>query len=146
MFGVFRILALALVVMPFFSVCAADMVVADQSEARDYALRVVYEHIGEQRQLSEIELMAVDQIVRIYQDVEAKLEQLPELQSPKQMPKIDGGVSGGASFNLLSKRLLGLRGEFYEYFLDKNFGTTDDPPALHLVSEKTEGEESKRDE
>lgn len=140
-----KILSLALLIALSFSAYAAAEV-SDLSEAHDYALKAVYGHIGEKRELNEAELAAVEQIVRIYQDIETKLQQLPEPQSSKEEPKVGDSSTNPNSFDILAGRLVSLRGEFYEYFLTKNFGTTNDIPTPAPVTDEIDTKGAKADE
>lgn len=141
-----KILSLAPLIALSFSAYAATTEVSDLSEAHDYALKAVYEHIGEKRELNKAELVAVEQIVRIYQDIEAKLQQLPKSQSLKEEPRVGDSATSPNSFDILAERLASLRGEFHEYFLTKNFGTTNDIPTPAPVTDETDTKGVKVDE
>lgn len=141
-----KILSLAPLIALSFSAYATTTEVSDLSEAHDYALKAVYEHIGEKRELNKAELAAVEQIVRIYQDIEAKLQQLPKSQSLKEEPRVGDSSTSPNSFDILAERLASLRGEFHEYFLTKNFGTTNDIPTPAPVTDETDTKGVKVDE
>lgn len=87
------------------------------TKARKYALNVVYAHIGEKRDLNDSELIAVEQISKLYQDMQIKLT-TKEAISPNNTKSSD--------FDGLANELVMLKSKLYEFFLDKNFGMTND--------------------
>lgn len=87
------------------------------TKAREYALNVVYAHIGEKRDLNDSELIAVEQISKLYQDMQVKTT-IKEENSPKYTESDD--------FEMLANELFMVKSKFYEFFLDKNFGMTND--------------------
>lgn len=87
------------------------------TKAREYALNVVYAYIGERRDLNNSELIAVEKISKLYQDTQIKLTE-KESTSPKNTE--NDNLEG------LASDLFTLKSQFYEFFLDKNFGMTND--------------------
>lgn len=117
-----NILLLSLIIFGF-QACFSYADTPQQTKAREYALTTVYERLGEKRELSESELAVVEQIEQIYQSTQEEMTKKSAEQNQKTDPE---KTTTNASFDVLAKRFFAMRGELYEFFLSKNFGTTDD--------------------